>query len=77
MVDIQNKLHVTKIGNATVGVCPKRALQFSNFLTTHAGHMKFSGWGNVKKRFSKRGSPKLKLLVDLPVRGLYPPRLRY
>ena len=27
-----------------MGVCPKRTLWNSNFLTTHAGHMKFSGW---------------------------------
>ena len=32
MVDIKNKLNVTKIGGATVGVSPKRALQNSNFL---------------------------------------------
>ena len=44
-----------------MGVCPKRTLQNLNFLTTHAGHMKFSGWANIKKRFPKRGSPKLKL----------------
>ena len=44
-----------------MGVCPKRALQNSNFLTTHAGCMKFSGCTNMKRRFSKRGSPKLKL----------------
>ena len=33
-----------------MGVSPKRTLQNSNFLTTHAGHMKFSGgqiWKNV------------------------------
>ena len=44
-----------------MGVFPKRALQNSNFLTTHAGLIKFSGWANIKKRFPKRGSPKLKL----------------
>ena len=44
-----------------MGVCPKRALQNSNFLITHAGLIKFSGWANIKKRFPKRGSPKLKL----------------
>ena len=44
-----------------MGVFPKRALQNANFLTTHAGRMKFSGWANIKKRFPKRGSPKLKL----------------
>ena len=43
-------------------VCPNRALQNSNFSTTHAGLMKFSGWANIKKRFPKLGSPKLKLL---------------
>ena len=42
-------------------VCPKRALQNSNFLTTHAGLMKFSEWANIKKRFPKRGSSKPKL----------------
>ena len=44
-----------------MGVFPKRTLQNSNFLTTHTGHMKFLGWANIKKRFTKRGSPKLKL----------------
>ena len=44
-----------------MGVFPKRTLQNLNFLTTHAGHMKFSGWANMKKSFPKRGSPKLKL----------------
>ena len=44
-----------------MGVCLKRTLPNSNFLTTHAGHMKFSWWANMKKHFPKRGSPKLKL----------------
>ena len=44
-----------------MGVCPKRALQNSNFLTTHAGHIKFLGWADMKKRFPERDSPKLKL----------------
>ena len=44
-----------------MGVCPKRTLQNSNFLITHAGHMKFSGWANIKKCFPKRGSSKLKV----------------
>ena len=43
-----------------MGVSAKRTLQNSNFLTTLAGHMKFSGWANMKKGFPKRGSPKLK-----------------
>ena len=42
-------------------VCPKQTLQNSKFLTTYAGHIKFSGWANKKKRFPIRGSPKLKL----------------
>ena len=48
-----------------MGVCPKRALQNSNFLTTHAELMKFSERANIKKRFPKRGSPKLKLFNRL------------
>ena len=60
-VDMKNKINVTKLGGATMGVCPKRTLQNPNFLTTHPRHMKFSGWANMKKRFPKRGSPKFKL----------------
>ena len=44
-----------------MGVCPKWTHQNSNFLTTHAGYMKFSWWADMKKRFPKRGFPKLKL----------------
>ena len=44
-----------------MGVSPKRTLQNSNFLTTHAGHLKFSGYANIKKSFLKWGFPKLKL----------------
>ena len=40
-VDIKNKLNVTNIGDATMGVSPKRALQNYNFLTFLARHMKF------------------------------------
>ena len=35
-----------------MGVFRKRALENSNFLTTHAGLMNFSGWTNIKKTFS-------------------------
>ena len=48
-----------------MGVCPKRTFQNSNFLTTHAEYMKFSGWTNMKKRFPERGSTKLKLFILL------------
>ena len=40
-VDIKNKLDLTKIGSATMRVSLKQALQNSNFLTPHAGHIKF------------------------------------
>ena len=39
----RSRQNVAKIGGATMGVSPKQTLQNSNFLTTHAGHMKFSG----------------------------------
>ena len=33
-----------------MGVTLKQGRQNSNFLTTHARHMKFSGYANMKKR---------------------------
>ena len=41
MVDIKNRLNVTKIGGATMGVSTKRGLQNSYFLTFLTRHMKF------------------------------------
>ena len=38
-----------------MGVCPKRALQNSNFLTTHAGLMNFQG-GQIQKNVFPNGA---------------------
>ena len=40
-------------------VSSKHALQNSNFLTTHAGLIKFSGEANMKKSFPQVGPSKI------------------
>ena len=41
LVDVKNKLNVTKIGGATMGVFPKLAHQNSHFLTFQVTHKIF------------------------------------
>ena len=57
----KEKIKFDKIWGYRMGVPVKRGRQNSNFLTTHARNMQFSGLANMKKSYPKRGPPKFLL----------------